>query len=137
LTLAVDRERGVILRFEAGAGGEPIRRLEVEEIAFDEPLSDDLFAQPAGEVRSAHEAFPVRYVTLEQAARDASFELLSPARLAVVPEHVGSIQAALEAERCRGSSTPRRLGWICTVTRHSAGAAGANSLVGLLIAAGR
>jgi len=54
----------------------------VEEIAFDEPLADDLFAQPAGEVRSAHEAFPVRYVTLEQAARDASFELLSPARLA-------------------------------------------------------
>ncbi len=45
--------------------------------------------------------------------------------LGVVPEHVGSIRAALEAERCRGSSSPKEaLGWICTVTRLSAGAVG-------------
>ena len=81
LSLAVDRERGVILRFEASAGGEPIRRLEVTEIAFDEPLADDLFAVPAGSVRSAAEAFPVNHLTLEQAARAASFPLWAPARL--------------------------------------------------------
>jgi len=33
----------------------------------------------------------------------------------------------LEAERCQGSSAPRRLGWICTVTRLSAGADAASS----------
>ena len=82
LSLAVDRERGVILRLEASAAGMPIRRLEVTEIAFDQRLADELFAPPAGEVRSIHEAYPVRYLTLEQAARDASFQLWLPARLA-------------------------------------------------------
>ena len=81
LMLAVDRERGVILRFEAGAGGEPIRRLKVTEIVFDEPLPDELFTVPEGKLRTVHEAFPVNYVTLEQAARDVSFELWAPARL--------------------------------------------------------
>ncbi|HLM35491.1 MAG TPA: hypothetical protein VK278_06910 [Gaiellaceae bacterium] len=82
LSLAVDRELGVILRFEASAAAEPIRRLEVTEIAFDEPLGDGLFAAPAGDVRSADEAYPVRHVTLEQAARDTSFQLWAPAHLA-------------------------------------------------------
>ena len=36
---------------------------------------------PEGNLRTAHEAFPVNYVTLEQAARDVSFELWAPARL--------------------------------------------------------
>ena len=39
LRLAVDRERGVILRFEASAVDEPIRRLVVTEIEFDELLA--------------------------------------------------------------------------------------------------
>lgn len=82
LSLAVDRERGVLLRFVASSAGEPIRRLEMTEIVFDEPLSDGLFTVPEGEVRSAHEAYPVNYVTLEQAARDVSFQLWAPARLA-------------------------------------------------------
>src|SRR3954452_2559020 len=82
LSLAVDRERGVILRFEASAGGEPIRRLEVTEIVFDEPLADALFTAPAGDVRSAHNVYPVRHVTIEQAARDTSFQLWAPAQLA-------------------------------------------------------
>jgi hypothetical protein len=82
LLLAVDRERGVILRFEASATGEPIRRLVVTEIAFDEPFADGLFAVPAGSVRSATEAFPVNHLTLEQAARAASFRLWAPARIA-------------------------------------------------------
>ena len=81
LSLAVDRERGVILRLEASAAGMSIRRLEVE-IAFDEPLADELFAPPPGDIRSVHEAYPVRYLTLEQAANDASFQLWLPARLA-------------------------------------------------------
>jgi hypothetical protein len=82
LSLAVDRERGVILRFAATAAGDAIRRLEVTQIAFDEPLGDELFAAPQGDVRSADEAYPIRHVTLEQAARDASFELWAPAHLA-------------------------------------------------------
>ena len=81
LSLAVDRERGVILRFEASSAGEAIRRLEVSEISFDEPFANDLFTVPAGDVRSAEEAFPMKYVTLEQAARDASFQVWTPARL--------------------------------------------------------
>ena len=52
------------------------------EIAFDEPLADDLFAPPPGDVRSIHEAYPVSYLTLEQAARAATFQLWAPARLA-------------------------------------------------------
>ncbi len=81
LTLAVDRERGVVLRFEASSAGQPIRRLELTEIAFDEPLPDHLFTVPEGDVRSADEAFPVNYLTLEQAAREVSFQLWAPARL--------------------------------------------------------
>src|SRR4051794_18281421 len=82
LALAVDRERGVILRFEASAGGDPIRRLEGTEIAFDEPIPDDSFARPPGDVRTAADAFPTLYLTLEQAARTAAFRLWAPARLA-------------------------------------------------------
>src|SRR3954452_5978896 len=82
LSLAVDHGRGVILRFEASAAGEPIRRLEVTEIAFDEPFADELFTAPAGAVRPADEAYPVRHVTIEQAACDASFQLWAPGQLA-------------------------------------------------------
>ena len=82
LSIAVDRERGVILRFEASAAEQPIRRLEVTEIVFDEPLADELFTVPEGDLRTAHEAYPVNYVTLEQAARDVPFQLWAPARLA-------------------------------------------------------
>jgi hypothetical protein len=82
LSLVVDRERGVILRFEARGLGEPIRRLEVTELAFDEPLPDELFTVPAGDVRSFAEAFPVSQLTLEQGAREASFQLWAPVRLA-------------------------------------------------------
>ena len=38
----------MILHLEASATGMPIRRLEVTEIAFDEPLDDKLFAPPPG-----------------------------------------------------------------------------------------
>jgi hypothetical protein len=82
LSIAVDRERGVILRFEASAAEQPIRRLEVTEIVFDEPLGDELFTVPEGDLRTAYEAYPVNYVTLEQAARDVPFQLWAPARLA-------------------------------------------------------
>jgi len=56
LSLSVDRERGVVLRFEASAAGLPIRRLEVTEIAFDEPFGDGLFTPPPGEARSVRAA---------------------------------------------------------------------------------
>jgi outer membrane lipoprotein-sorting protein len=53
LDLAVDAERGALLRAEASFGGEPFRRLEVTEIAF-EPLPAGLFTPtlPAGAVAS-------------------------------------------------------------------------------------
>ena len=82
--LLVDDERGVVLRLEAQLHGEPVHVVEVKEVAFDDPIADDLFVfePPAGEhVRPAAEAYPSRNVTLEEAARSASFTVLTPARL--------------------------------------------------------
>ena len=84
IALAVDAERGVVLRLEARLDGEPVRVLEVTAIAFDEDLPDELFRfePPAGEiVRSAAEAYPSRNVSLEDAARTAAFTVCSPSRL--------------------------------------------------------
>jgi hypothetical protein len=41
--LAVDRERGTLLELVSRRGGEDLERLTVEEIAYDEPLVDELF----------------------------------------------------------------------------------------------
>jgi hypothetical protein len=43
LDLLVDRERGVLLKVSTFADGTEISRIEIEEIAFDEPLSGELF----------------------------------------------------------------------------------------------
>lgn len=43
--LVVDTERGVILRFAAIADDEEYGFWEIQEIAYDEPLADDLFAE--------------------------------------------------------------------------------------------
>jgi hypothetical protein len=75
----------VVLRLEARFEGEPVRLLEVRQVTFDEPLDDERFrfAFPPGEVpRSAGEAYPSSNLTLEQAARTASFVVWSPGRLA-------------------------------------------------------
>lgn len=46
--LAVDEERGVLLRLEARFDGAPYRRIVVTTVAFDEDLDGALFAFPAG-----------------------------------------------------------------------------------------
>jgi hypothetical protein len=84
VTLHVDAERGVVLRVEARLEGEAVRRLELTTVVFDEELPDELFAfEPPGDetVRPAADAYPHRNVTLEEAARTASFRVFSPSRL--------------------------------------------------------
>jgi hypothetical protein len=46
--LAVDAELGVLLRTTAFVGQTPFRRVEAQEIAFDERFEDGLFAPPSG-----------------------------------------------------------------------------------------
>ena len=84
VTLAIDAERGVVLRLEARLAGDPVRALEITAVAFDEELSDSVFSfeLPAGEtIRTAAEAYPTSNVTLEDAARTAGFTVWSPAQL--------------------------------------------------------
>jgi len=45
--LAIDRERGVILRAEAQLDGEPFRFVEVTSAAFDDPIESLAFQLPA------------------------------------------------------------------------------------------
>lgn len=85
VVLAVDRERGVVLRAEARLGGRPFAVHETTEVAFDEPLTDDLFrfVSPDGSpVRSPRDTFPrPEPLSVEEAARRASFTVLVPTRL--------------------------------------------------------
>ncbi|MFP5318976.1 MAG: hypothetical protein ACLGI2_11875 [Acidimicrobiia bacterium] len=85
VALAVDRERGVVLRCESRLDGRPFTLHEVTEIAFDEPLADDLFRfeSPDGSpVRSPRETYArPEPVSIEEAARRASFTVLVPTRL--------------------------------------------------------
>jgi hypothetical protein len=71
IELAVDAERGVLLRSESRFEGEPFALDEVTSVEF-----------PPGErVRTAEEAFPWSYVSLEEAASRASFTVFVPADL--------------------------------------------------------
>ncbi len=82
--LAVDAERGVVLRIESLFDGERVRLVEVAEIAFDDPIDEERFRfelPPGEEPRTAAEAYPTHNVTLEQAAREASFAVWTPGRL--------------------------------------------------------
>lgn len=82
--LLVDAARGVLLRIEARFEGEPISIVEVQEIAFDEepPPGTFTFVPPAGEeVRTAEDAFRAEQLTVEEAAREASFTLWIPSKL--------------------------------------------------------
>lgn len=78
--LLVDAERGVILRSEARLGGAPFRVLEMEAVAFDEALSDDMFpvAPPEGEAFEAVEHG--RSVMLEELPGAVGFQVLLPGR---------------------------------------------------------
>jgi hypothetical protein len=48
LELVVDCERGVLLGMSEIAAGDEIARSEIVEIAFDEPVADDLLRPPRG-----------------------------------------------------------------------------------------
>jgi hypothetical protein len=83
--LAVDSERGVLLRCGSFFDGEEFLSFEVTEIAFDEAFPDDtfVFTPPADEeIRDAEAAFPHRHdVTIEDAASLADFTVLIPRRI--------------------------------------------------------
>lgn len=80
--LDVDAERGVLLRVEAIRDGLPFQRTEAVEIAFDEPLEDDLFvfrAPPGESVRSPRErGGRPEHVSIVEAQRRARFPVLMP-----------------------------------------------------------
>lgn len=83
--LAVDRERGVVLRAESQLEGHPFALHEMAEVAFDEVFGGDLFrfVSPDGSpIRSPGPVFArPEPVSVEEAARRASFTVLVPARL--------------------------------------------------------
>jgi outer membrane lipoprotein-sorting protein len=80
LELAIDAERGALLRAEASFGGEPFRRLEVTEIAFG-PLAPETFAPtlPAGTVPSRWQR-PER-LALHELPGAAPFPVFAPGRV--------------------------------------------------------
>lgn len=85
VALAIDRERGALLRCESRFDGQPYSRYEITEIGFDEPLADEVFrfVPPDGSrVRSPREAYAnPEPASIEEAARRASFTVLVPTRL--------------------------------------------------------
>jgi outer membrane lipoprotein-sorting protein len=78
--LAVDAERGVLLRTVSFLDGQEFHSHEALEIAFDEAFPEDtfVFTPPAGEeIRDAESAYPPQEdVTIEEAARLAPFTVL-------------------------------------------------------------
>jgi outer membrane lipoprotein-sorting protein len=84
IELAVDRERGVLLRTEARFEGETFRVVEAASIAFDEQLPADVFvfeAPPGEEVKSFEEAYRFDYLPIEEVAARASFTVWVPSGL--------------------------------------------------------
>jgi hypothetical protein len=82
IELVVDRERGVVLRTESRLAGEPYQVREIVEIAFDDEFPDELFRieLPPGESFEPAGGRRAKHLTLDQAARLASFPLFVPAR---------------------------------------------------------
>ncbi|HEX3292065.1 MAG TPA: hypothetical protein VHR46_11780 [Gaiella sp.] len=82
LELAIDAERGALLRTEAFIGGEPFRRLEVTDVAF-VPIPPDVLVPtlPGGAVASRWQR-PER-LALHELQGTAPFTVFTPAR---VPE---------------------------------------------------
>jgi hypothetical protein len=80
LDLALDSERGALLRAEASFAGEPFRRLEVTEIAF-EPIPAETFLPtlPAGAVASRWQR-PER-LALHELRGAATFRVFAPGRV--------------------------------------------------------
>jgi outer membrane lipoprotein-sorting protein len=82
--LAVDAERGVLLRVASSLDGVVFDALDVTEIAFDETLDERLFRYeppPGEEVLQPKDVSPGEPVSVEEAARRASFTVLIPSSL--------------------------------------------------------
>jgi outer membrane lipoprotein-sorting protein len=83
--LAVDKERGVLLRVRSSFRGEDFSRIEVEAVDFDTPIADEVFVFEAPEgvrVRSLDEMHtPPRSGPLHQIAAEAGFQVWAPASL--------------------------------------------------------
>lgn len=81
--LVVDAERGILLRTEAFAGGEPFSVVEVVDIAFDEkpPRRTFTFAPPDGEIVRPVQSPLQRALSLEEAACAAPFQVWIPSRV--------------------------------------------------------
>jgi hypothetical protein len=73
IELAVDADRGILLRAEARFAGKPFRLLEVREARFDEelPPAPFVFEPPPGEiVRSVEDVYGVDYVRISSDTLD-------------------------------------------------------------------
>jgi hypothetical protein len=82
--LAFDRERGVLVRTRSFFEGEPFSSVEVLAVAFDEALPDGVFtfeADAGEEVVRPEDVSPGDVVTVEEAARRASFTVFVPRSL--------------------------------------------------------
>jgi len=82
--LVADAERGVLLRVASTLDGVVFDALDVTEIAFDEALDDRLFRYeppPGEEVLQPKDVSPGKPVSVEEAARRASFTVLVPSSL--------------------------------------------------------
>jgi outer membrane lipoprotein-sorting protein len=83
--LAVDAERGVLLRLESLRGGEPFSRSEIVELAIGEPIDDDVFVfvPPPGEELQPLDHHPVHHsLAPDELARLAGFAVFVPDRVA-------------------------------------------------------
>jgi outer membrane lipoprotein-sorting protein len=76
--LMVDSERGVLLRSEARIGDKPFRIIEMETVAFDEELGEDVFDPPTD--RDIEPAWVPRAVSLNRLPHEVPFTVF-------VPEH--------------------------------------------------
>jgi outer membrane lipoprotein-sorting protein len=82
--LAVDAERGLLLRTASLLDGQPFSVVEVRAIAFDEPFDAAVFRfEPEAdeEVVRPEDVRPGEVVAVEEAARRASFTVLVPSSL--------------------------------------------------------
>ncbi len=97
--VAIDAERGALLRVEARLGGEPFSILEVNEVAFDGPIDPDVFAiSPTDPLEP--EAPWQHDLTLSQLAEAVPSTLLVPERL---PDGwIVEVHAMLEPASGRG-----------------------------------
>lgn len=83
-TLQVDAQRGVLLRAVALRGGDPFHEIPTVEIAFDEPIGDELFyfKPPAGEqVQPVGQHPRPRHITAAEAQQRAPFTVLISDRI--------------------------------------------------------